>query len=44
MGTGARAGASVLIVVTVAVLAVIVVYGVRLWRAERHVDRAERTA
>lgn len=34
MGAGARAGASVLILVTLAVLAVMAVFAVRLWRAE----------
>lgn len=34
MGVGARAGASVLILVTLAVLAVMAVFAVRLWRAE----------
>jgi hypothetical protein len=35
MTEGVRAGALVLIVATVAVIAPIAIYGVRLWRAER---------
>lgn len=35
MSEGARAGALVLIVVTVAVIAPLAAFGVRLWRAER---------